>query len=188
MASNLDCNTPQGRQHIAEQHALIALVCDRWGCDAIVTPDDRDSPVDVIFSREKVIAAVAEVKSRPTLSLDRLRAFEPPTDGYLITYRKLVEGIAVARELRVPYYVFVGLADGIVVYWRISDERGQLVVSHTRHTTQTKATCNGGSAWRENAYLKLEGMQFVGPAWMESAEAEPNLPLSDEVTADDIRW
>jgi hypothetical protein len=184
----LDCNTPQGRKHIAEQNAIITKVCECWGCQSLITPDDKDSPVDVMFSRDGRIVAVAEIKSRPDLTLDTLKSFAPPTDGYLITLRKLQEGVAVGVNLRVPYYVFVGLAGGVVVYWRISDEQGTMTVRHTVARTKTKATCNGGVAYRENAYLKLDGMQFVTVKEAPAPDIIVPSNTGEMVTADEIRW
>jgi hypothetical protein len=183
---DLDCNTPKGREHIAQQYAIIERICAAWKCEAILTPDDKDSPVDVLFVRDRNIVAVAEVKSRPTLTLNQLRAFKPPTDGYLITYRKIEEGIQIGWKLRVPYLVIVGMVDALA-WWYVSDEHGQITGCFHVQRSETQATCNGGIANRENAYLRLSEMRFVVEQTSVAATTTTAI-VTGEVTADDIQW
>jgi hypothetical protein len=111
--------------------------------------------VDALFFRGERLGAVAEIKAR-ALSLLDLRNF----GSYLITYDKIERGRMVGVTLRVPYLVVVGLVD-TVVYWRASDALGRWGISFEVDETETRATCNGGKAFRANAFLSLEKMRLL---------------------------
>ena len=191
MSTGLDCQTPQGRIHIAQQHAVIAACCAEWRCESVVTDDTQDSPIDVLFSGAGVLLAVAEVKCRPTLTRQQLRAFKEP--GYLITHRKVREGVQIAKQLRVPYYVIVGMSD-VVAWWKVSDAAGALAFDIRSVRTATQATCNGGKAFRLNAFLPLRDMhtlRYAEPLPMAldgdmTDDASPS--PSSMVSAEEMRW
>lgn len=153
----LDCLTPTGRAWIARQRATVDRCAREWDADAIITDDRSAAPVDALFSRGATLLAVAEVKTR-TMTLAALR----DRQSYLVTLEKLIEGRELARVLRVPYLLIVGLDDA-VVYWTVSDGAGEWRVSFTMARTPTAATCNGGAALRANAYLRLDVMKVLKP-------------------------
>lgn len=179
MDDDLDCNSPRGRLFIARQHEIIHECADAWHCQSVHTVDSRESPVDVLFNRDGALLAVAEIKARD-MTRSQLASF----GSYLVTYRKLQEGVKVATALCVPYLLVVGLyPEQIVVWWTITNRRGQWLLRPSVRFTETQETCNGGSVSRQNAYLPLDRMHSLV-----AVPAEPALQSLPPITAADINW
>jgi hypothetical protein len=53
------------------------------------------------------------------------------------------------------------LSDGKIAVWQICDSNGNFTVQMQKEKTKTQATCNGGVAFRENAYLSLDSMKIL---------------------------
>lgn len=172
----LDCRTERGQVFVERQFAIAERCAGMWRSEFAITPDNEDSPIDAIFSREHVMGLVSEIKARD-LTLDQLHAF----GSYLVTYAKLVKGREIGMALRVPFSLIVGLyPERHIVWWPICDADGTWrTIADVRRTT-TQATCNGGTALRANAYLPLEGMTVIQPTVVEF----PQAPM----TADEINW
>jgi hypothetical protein len=154
---SLDCNTPQGQVYIQAQLDCIEKLALTWNCSAFPTKTDDSADVDVIFIKNGHVALVGEVKSRE-LSLAELERF----GSYLITHEKLLKVKNVAISLCVPSVVVVSLLkDKQIVYWRLTDSKGNFEVTFEEKVTETKKTCNGGKIFRNNAYISLDGMQIL---------------------------
>jgi hypothetical protein len=151
----LDCLTPRGRVWIAQQRKTAREIAARWNATLIETPDDTCAAIDALFARDGVLVGLAEIKCR-TLSLDELKGF----GDYLITAEKLERGIALAAACGVSFVLIVRLADAIG-WWRVSDAAGRRCLAWQERETATRATCNGGTAVRRNAYLPLDAMTAV---------------------------
>ena len=147
----LDCHTPRGRQWIQKQNEIAHRVAERFGHEVIFTPD-TDSKVDCLFTHNGTIVGIAEIKSRD-LSLAQLRQM----GSYLITEDKLLAGIEISKYFRVPFAVIVNLTDADV-FIKICNSYGAPVATWKSEVTRTQATCNGGQADRQNAYLSLSTM------------------------------
>jgi hypothetical protein len=177
MNRKLDCNTPRGRVWVEKQREAVRECEKAWGVAASQTPDDRESPVDVLFTRDGAVTMIAEVKARD-MSMAQLQRF----GSYLVTLEKLKKGAAMAKQLCVPYRLIVKLTDA-TVWWDVADSEGRKVVELDRRRTLTQATCNGGQANRVNAYLSLARMRQLEPP---QPKAHP--PVEREQHADDLRW
>ena len=151
--TTLDCNTPKGRVWIAEQHATVRACLLLFACDAVETDDRTSAAVDALFYRKGTLIAAAEVRNR-SMTVATLQAH----GSYLVTFMKLVKGWNLAKQLRVPFVLVVGLSDAIV-HWKISDDRGRWLASFRVARTWTQATANGGKMLRANAYLDLDVMK-----------------------------
>jgi hypothetical protein len=183
---SLDCNTDRGRLYIARQHEIAARCGAMWESIPVATPDTKSSAVDAMFMRGQQLHAVAEIKAR-NLTLDQLRGF----GSYLVTFEKLEKGRRLAASLTVPYLLIVGLwPEREIVWWKIADGAGEFQLTIRREHTPTQATCNGGKARRENAYLPLDLMRFLDHAEAPTATRDPatNVCTGRPLTADDIRW
>lgn len=148
----LDCRTPRGRSFIAQQRETARRLAAAWDASLVETGDGAAALVDALFVRGGVLVGLAEIKCR-TLTLARLETF----GDYLVTEQKLLAGAALSVALRVPFVLAVRLEDAIV-WWRITDGRGRRELVWQTCRTETRATCNGGSAVRQNAYLPLGEM------------------------------
>lgn len=117
----LACVTKRGRASLGQQAEVLRAVAETWALEVWQTPPELAADVDAIFARDGVVVAVAEVKARD-MGADDLMEF----GSYLVTADKLQRGMAVAKALRVPFLLIVGLMrDERVVYWKISDENGE---------------------------------------------------------------
>lgn len=171
--STLDCATPVGQRWIAAQRVIVHRCAHAWGLEAIQTPPDHESPVDVFFVRDGMLAYVAEVKAR-NMTLAQLQEF----GSYLVTKAKIQRGRDIALDLCVPYRLIVGLHDAIC-WWMVVDGAGSWRVRARTAHTATQATCNGGSVMREHAYLSLRGMNVI-PIEPPSVQGMPDVT--------EIRW
>jgi hypothetical protein len=153
----LDCRTEKGKTYIHQQLECAERLEGAWKCQVIATPIDLPSDVDALLVRDGILMGIAEIKARE-LDLNKLSEF----GSYLITNDKITRIAELSRRLRVAGFIIVSLLhDRNIVFWKISDEAGNLLVNAEVKNTITQATCNGGSAERENAYLPLSSMKFV---------------------------
>jgi hypothetical protein len=165
----LDSDTPKGRRHLVAQDAIAARFARHFGLRAESTlTTDRASPVDAHFFGGDDLMWVAEIKDRATndtypLTLAKLRSFEgQDRHGYLITEQKLLDGREYAKRRGVPLLVIVGLRDDVLVWWKITNEKGERRVRYTRAQTETWATVNQRmKVVRWNAYLDLQDMHII---------------------------
>jgi hypothetical protein len=151
MRGELDCHTERGARWITKQCEIASRVASRFGYGVVHTPDG-DAKLDCLFIKDGNLVGVAEIKSRDLL----LRQLEGH-GSYLITEEKLLIGIEVAKALRVPFCLIINLTDADVII-RICNSKGEKCVHWESKVTTTQATCNGGEAVRQNAYVSLEGM------------------------------
>lgn len=157
----LDCLHGNGPAALERQHVIAAACARVWSCEVHASPTGP-AAIDALFSSGGVLTAVAEIKARD-LSLRALQRMRPA--GYLISLDKLRHGRTIAKALGVMFVVIVGLdADGLIVWWPISNGAGQWQTTFSTAYTETAATCNGGTARRLNAYLSLTDMHLLDGA------------------------
>ena len=170
----LDSETEGGRRYIEEE----ALVAERVGEVFGVTPLSLGSATthsDRLFSRDGTVVSIVEIKSR-NMSLSELENL----GSYLLSYHKIDWGIAAAQLLHVPFLLFVSLMkSNHIVYWTIANGEGNIRCNFQVQDTKTQATCNGGVAVRENAYIFLDGMKVLRQA--ETNLNHPNPALKEWV-------
>lgn len=156
----LDCRTEKGKSYIHQQLECAERLEGIWKCQVIATPVDLPADVDALLIRDGILMGVAEIKTRE-LDLKKLSEF----GSYLITNDKITRIAELSKRLRVAGFIIVSLLhDKNIVFWKVSDDTGKLLISVDVKMTTTQATCNGGSAERENAYLPLSSMKFVTKA------------------------
>ena len=169
MNSSLDCNTAKGQIYIGTQLSCHARIEVGLNCEVIATDTKSSSDIDALITRDKVLIGLAEVKSRemslknsPTLSKRRLVYKGRDYDSYLITFEKLEKLKRLCNTFNVPGFLFVSLLeDHQIVFWKICNSKGEYCVGMKTERTRTQATCNGGVAHRENAYLSLDCMKVL---------------------------
>ena len=65
-----------------------------------------------------------------------------------------MDGKNLSKMLCVPFIGFLYLIkDKIVMYWKITDSKGEFEFDFEIKKTKTRKTINGGEAIRTNAYL-----------------------------------
>ncbi len=151
---SLDCNTENGRRYISYQHLCLQSFCAAKKVGYATTTDTSDADVDAILWRSSIVG-VAEVKTR-NLTHQQLSGF----GSYLVTFSKLEKLRSVAKALRCPGLLLVYLIpETRTVWWKVCDSQGEWTVDVKVERTSTQATCNGGTAMRDNAYLPVSLMK-----------------------------
>ena len=153
-----DCDTPRGRIAIKYEQEIAKRMATLWSLDVTMTGIGSDidtAPIDALFSRNGVLVAVAEIKTR-NLDIRSLHHF----NSYLITWDKLRHGRFIGRLLHVPYLLIVGLTDADV-WWKISDCDGAWIEHPIIKSTVTQKNINGGLRRRRNAFVSLNRMRVA---------------------------
>lgn len=157
----LDVFTARGREADAVAQAMARALAAQWGyrwqrtrdTPATATAGARWAAVDGVFTCAGRVVAVAECKAR---TYSRTRLQRDHGDTYLISLSKLERGRDVAALLNVPFVLCAYLRpDATVYWWRVAHPDGSWARPLATARTRTQATVNGGTAWRENAYLPL---------------------------------
>ena len=152
----LDCETEKGKSYIQKEQLVSDQIAQLTQAEAVKLGSNA-THVDRLFIRDGKSVCIAEIKVR-NMSLPQLEKF----GSYLISYHKIDRGVLISSLLHVPFMLFVYLiGSDDIVYWTISTNEGKEVCNYVVQQTDTQATCNGGQALRENAYLYLDGMKIL---------------------------
>lgn len=175
--NRLDINTPRGRRAAQDQARALDIVATTTGLVFAATDDTERAIVDAVAIKAGRIVAVVEVKSREMTAQTLRGAFG---NRWLVTLDKIITAAQVAEALRVPLIGLLYLVpDNLVLSIRLSGKDGQLVCDYSVQKTATQATCNGGTAIRQNAFINMAAArQYQGRA--AEARAAPKaerLPL-----------
>jgi hypothetical protein len=175
----LDILTERGKEMRAhEMRAAQIVEAQWWGCRYLFT--GITAVVDAVIMKDWCVSAVAETKSRPSMTLDQLRgAFR---NEWLVTHSKVIGGARVADGLVVPYWGLLHLVpDDIVMRVKLYEpETGWLVPIRVANT-KTKRTCNGGEAWRDNAFIDMSSADILRDL-TDDTTASNTLPLREAGT------
>lgn len=155
----LDCETEKGREWMNGQFKTMAEL-EKLGYVVLQTAA-LNSEFDAFIARDidgvKTIVGVAEIKTRDNAGPVKLTVEYLKRDGYLITHEKVMHGQKVSKFLSVPFYVIVRLVnDHVILFWKMTDDKGEPQFDYPVRPTTTQATCNGGTAVRNNAYLPIQ--------------------------------
>ena len=152
----LDCETEEGKLYIQKEQLVSDQIAQLTRAEAVELGSNA-THADRLFVRDGKSVCIAEIKTR-NMSLLKLQMF----GSYLISYHKIDRGVLLSSLLHVPFMLFVYLIESDdIVYWTISDSEGKEACTYVVQQTETQATCNGGQALRENAYLYLDGMKLL---------------------------
>jgi hypothetical protein len=157
--SNLDINTPKGQKTVAEEIKMLKYVSKCWNVRIQITKKDQAVPHDGRILKYNKIAGIFESKNRQ-ITLEELETW----GSWLITFEKLEKCRLLAKEMKVPFYGFLGIErSDLVMYWKIADENGNYLFDFPHYNSITQATVNGGEANRDNAFLPITFGKFVQP-------------------------
>lgn len=156
----LDCITSRG-QFFIEQQRKTQNYLEKMGFIVIET-ENKDHHSDVILAwkkRNRVhITGLAEIKTREMAGKDIISIdYIKNNGGYLVTKQKITDGINLAKLLGVSFYIIVRLlSENVIIIWKLSNPSGEEIINYESKNSQTKATCNGGTTIRKNAYLSID--------------------------------
>lgn len=156
----LDCESPLGIEFMKHQYAAMAKL-NKAGYLCIATKNIADKS-DIFIAKKDSdghlrMHGIAEIKSRATaggniLSVEYLKK----NGGYLISNDKLSHGQQLSYMTSMPFFVIVNLIyENKLLVWKITDTDGNFLENFPRRRTKTRATVNGGTAERLNAFLQM---------------------------------
>ena len=135
------------------------------GVPSVRFPKDVDTNVDAhMLYVDAEVDHVLEAKAR---DMTKEKFFGEYGGTWLVTYDKLKRCYDTAFSLRTNFYGLLVLIPDKVCYHRIlaeyNKETGGLewVVPFKVMETETQKNINGGSAWRENAYIDMNGVDEI---------------------------
>lgn len=157
----LDINTPKGQKTVKEEKEMLKYISKCFNIKIKITKKDKPFPHDGIILNPKTnkIMGVFESKNRQ-ITLQELENW----GSWLITYEKIEKCRQIAKKYKVPLYGFLGIEkSNLIMYWKITDNKGNYLFKFDHHETSTQACVNGGQAYRDNAFLPVENGIFVQP-------------------------
>ena len=157
---SLDINTPRGQRTLADERAAVAIFESHYPqCRYFHTPKADAGDVDGIVCNliEGRLVCVTETKCRYDMTLEHFA--EAYNREWLVTFDKIIKGVKVAEALRIPFYGFLYIVQNKALLHRRlwSPVAGFEFASLMVRKTKTQATCNGGSATRDNAFIDMTG-------------------------------
>lgn len=159
MNASLDINTPRGKIAASDQERATQIVFgNNPKFQFIQTPLDDSAAVDGFIVSAGIVTGVAEVKSR---DMDYATLMHEFKCEWLITYQKLLDLQSVSRLLKLPGYGLLYVKhSALVLVVTVCDASGDFCCRMRLQRTETQATCNGGLANRENAFIDMRGAKI----------------------------
>lgn len=153
----LDVNTDKGKESVLLENKMLLNIEKCWKYSVLTTNKEDSAVCDGFLIRKKEFKALFESKCR-NMSLNKLEEY----GSWLITHEKLEKCRTLSEYLKIPFIGFLYLInDDITLYWKITDSNGNYLFDYTVANTHTQKTINGGSAYRDNAYLPLKYAEYV---------------------------
>ena len=152
--TTLDINSPRGRIAAADQLRAVEIVFGGAnGFNFFSTATDDAAAIDGFVVFRGIINAVAEIKSRECTYENLMGPFK---GEWLLSHQKLLDVQAISRLLRIPGYGFLFLVPSdMVLAVRLTGNDGTITCSYRVESTVSQATCNGGQAYRKNAFISV---------------------------------
>jgi hypothetical protein len=146
----LDTHTEKGRQHREQETRLEQFLKHSYPqLDFLHTDPDKPAALDLLVLSGRIPSAVAEIKCRN----NPMEYFEERGSLLITDHKRLMLG-EVSKAFHVPGYVILySIPDDDIRVSIVTDRTGLFCYHSPTATTQTQATCNGGTAERLNAYL-----------------------------------
>jgi len=157
----MDVLTPRGQISRQQEERAIDIWHSRFPHHRYIhTPKASPAAVDAMIVKDGEIVGVVETKCRPQLTVLQFRLdYE---SRWLITKKKIDDGVQIASALCVPYIGFLFLPEADVLLYQTIWKPGEGYVCDIKVAdTRTQATINGGSIVRTNAYVDMAGAKFI---------------------------
>lgn len=168
----LAISTTTGQWHEARGRILIYDFGTFTRSTAQITPPSKTATLDAVYTRDGVLVAVAEAKTRVSYDYATIAGY----GSYLVTEDKLDCLLATGKALAVPSFLLTELSDGVRLYWPIGDADGHRVVCWTAANSRTLATSvDTTTVVRRNAYLPMA----TAVRWGQVPPASFRVPLDN---------
>lgn len=160
MMSNLDVNTDRGRETLREEENACSLFERRYdGYKYFNTPKTTAADIDAVICKGNTAVAIAETKCRSeTLDIFKGRYMSE----WLLTHEKLFKGKQISDALQVSFLGLIYLVPSrCLLVSRLYTPKDGWLVRFRVEKSWTRATCNGGMANRDNAYIDISNAEII---------------------------
>jgi hypothetical protein len=148
----LAITTTTGQWHEARGRVLLHDFATFTHSTAQVTPPTKTATLDAVYTRDGILVAVAEAKTRISYDHATIAGY----GSYLVTEDKLDCLLATGKALGVPSFLLTELSDGVLLYWPVGDANGHRMTGWTAAHSRTLATSvDTTTVVRRNAYLPM---------------------------------
>lgn len=162
--SDLDINTERGQVSLKHERRAIELLGSRWpGVKFIDTEKTGGAVIDGFIIVDDVLKGIAEVKARDMNFETLTKVFRTE---WLVTYDKIVGCREIADGMQTNFWGLLYLIpDDLLLLKCLYKHKGGWQAGFRVDKTDTQATCNGGAARRDNAFIDMKGaIQIAAPA------------------------
>lgn len=148
----MDILTPKGQESLEQERRLLTSFCAATNYSVIETDKNQPAQVDGFIVCDGAICGVFESKCRKA----NVAQMHRWGDEWILTHQKLLDGVEISKRLRTPFYGIVYLLDEpIGMFIKLTDNEGKILPKVRVENTETRATINGGTAVRANAYIDI---------------------------------
>jgi len=156
----MDILTPKG-QISADDEQAARRIWESYYPDYryIETPKNKPAAFDAVLVKGRTISAIVETKCRRDMDLAKFK-----TDykaKWLISYHKIRDCCVAADLLGVPFVGFLYIQPSNVLLTQTIYSDKQFHPTITIEQTRTQATTNGGIAYRDNAFISMNGAKVL---------------------------
>jgi len=158
----LDIDTKKGQESLIFEREVQEIIKNSWNVNILETPKNTSAKCDGFLYRDNNMLAVFETKCRFDMTYSELLE----RGSWLITYEKILGCKRLSEYLQIPFLGFLYLCprnsnERVLLFWKITDNKGNYFFDFEIQKQETQKTINGGLITRENAYLPVESSEFV---------------------------
>jgi hypothetical protein len=162
----LDINTPRGQVTLTDEEKAVAIFQARYPNYTYVHTDKTTmAKMDGLLVRDGKLSGMVLTSCRYGCTV---ATFEHNWNWeWMVTWRKVALGAWLAKHMQTRLYGFIYVVnDDTLMIQKLFDPSKQpaerwLTPIRVAYT-ETQATVNGGTAWRHNAYVKVDKATKVG--------------------------
>ncbi|HEY5785858.1 MAG TPA: hypothetical protein VIT65_13875 [Microlunatus sp.] len=166
MSDRRNLHSPEMKTFLDRQHSVAGLMATLWASTVKESPRYGKDLIDAQCYREGVRYAIAEIKSRTDMTMAELQRRKDA----LFAEKKIKGGIALAKEFKVPYVAVLYLVpDGEVIWWKVTDEKGELLLPPLRRWRgPVYQPMTGQMEMQDNVFLPMELRRHIleVPDWI----------------------
>lgn len=151
---NLAVDTPRGEEWLREQQEAVDIVFGKSPYRFVRTKTKK-APLDGVIYEGDVLDGVAEVKCRDMVDSQLFGEFK---GEWLISANKIsfMKSACICLECFGYGILYLRPSKKVLVI-KICDPSGAIIPPIRFDRCETQATCNGGTAWRVNAFVQMRG-------------------------------
>lgn len=156
----MDILTPKGKVSVDdEQEARRIWESNFHDYLYIETPKNKPAAFDAVLVKDGTICAIVETKCRRDMDIDKFKT--DYRSKWLISYHKVRDCCVASDLIGVPFVGFLYIQPSNVLLVQEIYKEKQFKRQITIEKTKTQATTNGGTAYRDNAFIDMANAKIL---------------------------